>query len=85
MDDLLLITTGWKQNRSLYRGCRYIELRYIGVALYIEQILPIPWPSVTSRFLCRKNRDGRFPYSLMVEALFEWILRTRTGATGENQ
>ena len=81
MNNLLLIPTGWKQNRSLYRGCRYIELRYIGVALYSEQILTIPWPSVTSRLLCRKNHDGRFPYSLMAEALFEWILRTRTGAT----
>ena len=59
-----------------------MELRYTGVALYSEQILPIPWLSVISRFHCRNNHDGCFPHSLMTEALFKCILRAGNDATG---
>ena len=44
------------QNSLLYQGLHYIEVHYIKVPLYnetslYEQILPVPWLFVISRFL----------------------------------
>ena len=77
------------QNSLLYQGLHYIEVHYIEVPLYnktslCEQILPVPWLFVISRFhcICLKGHQNNY-FSRRIRARVS-IQAAKLRCCGEN-